>query len=185
MAGFFFFSMFVSGFASFCLCPTGSGGMFVRRLFADRSCGHVFINHKLHPAPWLNPVNDRAALWLLSSGCFVLSLTMMEANWAAVWVVAAVMLCDTMSLCLLFTEHIAVLWVEANCHNSVRCHPILISWVRKEPFWASIYLSLKIADFCFVRRNAVSRRARTQQVLHKNALCFLKGSHTYSILKQL
>lgn len=48
----------------------------------------------------------------------------------------------------------------------------------------SIYISLKITDFCVVRRNAGSRRARTQQVFHKNELCNLKGFHTYCILTQ-
>lgn len=48
----------------------------------------------------------------------------------------------------------------------------------------SIYISLKKkTDFCVVRRNAISRRARTQQVFHKNELCYLKGFHTYCILK--
>ncbi len=76
-----------------------------------------------------------------------------------------------------------MLRVEANCHGLVRCCHIHISCVRKEPFWAfSIYIRLKIADFCVVRRNAVSSRARTQQMFHENALFYSRGFH--SVLKQ-
>ncbi len=45
----------------------------------------------------------------------------------------------------------------------------------------SIYIRLKIADFCVVRRNAVSSRARTQQMFHENALFYSRGFH--SVLK--
>jgi len=55
MAGHFCL-MFVAGFASLCLCSTGSGGMFVRRYFAD------MFSSQTSPSTLTDPVNDRAAV---------------------------------------------------------------------------------------------------------------------------
>ncbi len=152
--------MFVAGFAS---------------LFADRSCGDVFINHKLHPAPWLDPVNDRAALVVVFRlFCSLFHRDGSKLNCClGLWRPSC-----SVTLCLFVSFAQSILKTfcfyasgggELSRFSQMLSYSHLLGEERAI-LGFSIYIRLKIADFCVVRRNAVSSRARTQQVFHKNAL---------------
>lgn len=163
--------MFVAGFAS---------------LFADRSCGDVFINHKLHPAPWLDPVNDRAALVVVFRlFCSLFHRDGSKLNCClGLWRPSC-----SVTLCLFVSFAQSILKTfcfyasgggELSRFSQMLSYSHLLG-EKRAILGFSIYIRLKIADFCVVRRNAVSSRARTPQVFHKNALYYLRGFH--SVLK--
>ncbi len=166
-------------------CVTGSGAVFFSRLFADKSCGDVFINHKLHPAPWLDPVNDRAAL-VVVFGLFCslshrdgsklnccLGLCRASCLWHCVFLSPLQSILKT--FCFYASGGGELSWFsQMLSYSHLLCEERAI-------LGFSIYIRLKIADFCVVRRNAVSSRARTQQMFHENASFYSRGFH--SVLK--